>query len=168
MLNDILILDQLQWHPPPLSFSINFMTLIPNLTFAELRVVSMKCLQRVWYASRARLPFRPPGSIPHFGTCLCSNCWDQFSRTCRVFSRLFTVDTLGTSSILFLVFFFYYFNPEIVYFAPILLGIIAYRFLKLFNTTPTYRVKSVRNRCVIKFLVAFLYCHVAFRIFLWL
>ena len=69
-------LDQLQWHPPPISFSINFMTLIPNLTFTELRVVSMKRLQRVWHASRARLPFRPPGSVPHFGTCLCSNCWD--------------------------------------------------------------------------------------------
>ena len=68
MLNDILILDQLQWHPPPISSSINFMTLIPNLTFTELRVVSMKRLQRVWHASRACLPFRPPGSVPHFGT----------------------------------------------------------------------------------------------------
>ena len=73
---------------------------------------------------------------------------------------------LGTSSILFLV--FYYFNPEILYFAPISLGIIAYRFLRLFKTTPTDRVKSVRNRCVIEVLVAFLYCHVAFCIFLWL
>ena len=64
-------------------------------------------------------------------------------------------------------FFFYYFNPEILYFAPISLGIIAYRFLRLFKTTPTDRVKSVRNRCVIEFLVAFLCCHVAFWIFLW-
>ena len=28
-----------------------------------------------------------------FGTCLCSNCWDQFSRTCQVFSRLVTLNT---------------------------------------------------------------------------
>ena len=27
---------------------------------------------------------------PHFGTCLCSNCWDQIPRTCRDFTRLFT------------------------------------------------------------------------------
>ena len=32
--------------------------------------------------------------------------------------------------------------------------------------TPTDRPKSVRNRCVIEVLVAFLYCHVAFWIFL--
>ena len=28
-----------------------------------------------------------------FGTCLCSNCWDQFSQTCRVISRLFIFNT---------------------------------------------------------------------------
>ena len=50
---------------------------------------------------------------------------------------------------------FYYFNPEILYFAPISLGIIAYRFLRLFKTTPTDRVKSVRNRCEIEFLWRF-------------
>ena len=33
-----------------------FMTLIPGLTFTELRVVSMEHLQRVWLASRERLP----------------------------------------------------------------------------------------------------------------
>ena len=47
----------------------SFMTLIPTLTFTELRVVSMKHLQRMWHASRERLPFRTPGSVPHFGTC---------------------------------------------------------------------------------------------------
>ena len=31
--------------------------------------VSMEHLQRVWHASRERLPFRTPGSVPHFGTC---------------------------------------------------------------------------------------------------
>ena len=41
------------------------MTLIPTLTFTELRVVSIEHWQQVWHASRERLPFRTPGSIPH-------------------------------------------------------------------------------------------------------
>ena len=53
----------------------------------------MEHLQRVWLASRERLPFRTPGSVPHFGTCQCSNCWDQIPRTCHVFTRLFTSNT---------------------------------------------------------------------------
>ena len=56
------------------------MTLIPNLAFTELWVVSTEHLQRVWHASRARLPFRTPGSVPFCGACKCSDCWDQFSR----------------------------------------------------------------------------------------
>ena len=44
----------------------------------------------VAYASREGLPFRTPGSVPRFGTWLCSNCWDQISRTCHVFTRLLT------------------------------------------------------------------------------
>ena len=122
---------------PPVRLSINFMTLIPNMTFTELRVVTMKRLQGVKHASRARLPFRTPCSVPHFGTCLCSNCWDQFSRTCRVFSRLFTVDTPRH-----FLDFFYYFNPEILYFAPISLGIIAYRFLRLLYPPPHNEVRG--------------------------
>ena len=50
----------------------------------------MEHLQRVWHASRERLPLRTPGSFPHCGTCFCSNCWDQIPRTCHVFTRLFT------------------------------------------------------------------------------
>ena len=69
------------------------MTLIPSLTFTELWVVSMEHLQRVWYASRERLPFRTLCSVPLFGTCLCSNCWDQIPRTCHVFIRLYTSNT---------------------------------------------------------------------------
>ena len=68
MLNDILTLDQ-QWLPYRSDFSTNFMTFIPSLTSTELWVVSMEHLQRVWLASRERLPFRTPGSVPHFGTC---------------------------------------------------------------------------------------------------
>ena len=53
----------------PIRLSTNFMTLIPTLTFTELRVVSIEHLQRGWHASRERLPFRTPGSVPQFWTC---------------------------------------------------------------------------------------------------
>ena len=83
-------LTNVKWHSHPLptatfqpiSLATNFVTFIPSLTFTELWVVSRENLQRVWHASRERLPFRTPGSFPFFGTCLCSNCWDQISRTC--------------------------------------------------------------------------------------
>ena len=67
--------------------------LYTELDLHRLWVVSMEHLQRVWHASRERLPFRTPGSVPHCGTCLCSNCWDQIPRTCHVFTRLFTSNT---------------------------------------------------------------------------
>ena len=94
-------LTNVKWHSDPwptvtslpIRLSTNFMTFIPSLTFTELWVVSMEHLQRVWLASRERLPFRTPGSVPHFGTCKCSNCWDQIPRTCHVFTRLFTSNT---------------------------------------------------------------------------
>ena len=70
-----------------------FHDLIPSLTFTKVWVVAMDHLQRVWHASRERLPFRTPGSVPLFGTCLCSNLWDQIARTCHVFTRLFTLNT---------------------------------------------------------------------------
>ena len=78
---------------PTIRLSINFMTFIPSLTLTELRVVSIERLQRVWHDSRERLPFRTPGSVPLFWTFLCSNSWDLFSRTCRVFLDFFTLDT---------------------------------------------------------------------------
>ena len=40
------------------------MTLIPNLTITELRVVSMEHLQWVLHASREHLPFQTPGFVP--------------------------------------------------------------------------------------------------------
>ena len=67
-----------------------FHGLYTELDLHRLWVVSMKHLQRVWHASRERLPVRTPGSVPHCGTCLCSNCWDQIPRTCHAFTRLFT------------------------------------------------------------------------------
>ena len=56
----------------PIRLSTNFMALIPSLTFAESWIISREHLQRVWHASRERLPFRTPCSVPRFGTCLCS------------------------------------------------------------------------------------------------
>ena len=44
------------------------MTLIPSLTFTELRVVSMEHLQRVCHVNRERLLFLTPGSVPRFWT----------------------------------------------------------------------------------------------------
>ena len=38
----------------------------------------------MWRANRRCLPFRTPTSAP-FWICLCSNRWDHFPRTCRVF-----------------------------------------------------------------------------------
>ena len=63
----------LYWHSDPwpgtvtsqmIKLSSNSMTLRPSLTFIELWVVSMEHLQRVWHASRTRLHFRTPGSVP--------------------------------------------------------------------------------------------------------
>ena len=61
----------------PIRLSTNFMILIPSLTFTDLRVVFIEHLQRVWHASRERLPLRTPGSVPFSGACMCS---DHFSR----------------------------------------------------------------------------------------
>ena len=91
----------IKWHSDPwptvtsrpIRLPTNFMTLIPSLTFTELWVVFMEHLQRVWHASRERLPFRTPGSVLFLGTCLCSNCWDQIPRTCHVFTRLVALNT---------------------------------------------------------------------------
>ena len=67
-------LTNVKWHSDPwptvtsqpIRLSTNFMTFIPSLTFTELWVVSMEHLQRLWLASRERLPLRTPGSVPLF------------------------------------------------------------------------------------------------------
>ena len=66
-------LTNVKWHSDPwptvtsqpIRLSTNFMTLIPSLTFTDYEWFSMEHLQRVWHASRERLPlrdtwFRPP------------------------------------------------------------------------------------------------------------
>ena len=131
MLNDILILDQLQWHPhqsnfPPISWP--WYSTWPSLIisgFHRAFATGVACQQGtltlpdIWFC-------------PFFGDCLCSNCWDQFSRTRLVFSRFSPGISLCTFWILLHL---GYFNPEILYFVPIGLGIIPYRFLRLFKTT---------------------------------
>ena len=57
-----------------------FHDLDTELDLHRLWVVSMEHLQRVWHASRERLPLRTPGSVPFVGACMCSDCWDQFPR----------------------------------------------------------------------------------------
>ena len=73
-------LTNVKWHSDPwptvtsqpITLSTNFMTLISTLTFTESCVNCMEYLQRVWHASRERLPFRTPASasFPHFGVLL--------------------------------------------------------------------------------------------------
>ena len=69
------------------------MTLIPGLTFTELHVVSMEHLQRVWLASRERLPFRTPGSVPFWGLAYALIDETSFTELAISFSRLFTLNT---------------------------------------------------------------------------
>ena len=57
-----------------------FHDLHTELDLHRLWMVSMEHLQRVWHASRERLPLRTPGSVPFVGACMCSDCWDQFPR----------------------------------------------------------------------------------------
>ena len=68
-------LTNVKWRSDPWPFTVtpqliilstNFMTMIPRLTFNDLRVVSMEHLQLVCHASRERLPLRTPGSVPLF------------------------------------------------------------------------------------------------------
>ena len=76
--------------PTNLTFH-QFLDIDTELDLHRLWVVSMEHLQRVWHASWERLPFWTPNSVPHCGTCLCSNCWDQIPRSCHVFTWLFTL-----------------------------------------------------------------------------
>ena len=54
-----------------ITLSTNFLTLIPTLTFEHL--------QRVWHASRKRLPLWTPSSVPFWGLHMLW-LWDYFSR----------------------------------------------------------------------------------------
>ena len=94
-------LTNVKWHSDPwptvtslpIRLSTNFMTFIIEL---ELHWI-MSGFHGAYATGVASqqgtltLPdtwFRPP-----FGTCYCSNCWDQIPQTCHVFTRLFTSNT---------------------------------------------------------------------------
>ena len=96
MLKDILTLDQLQWLFNRSDFSpVSWpgYQAWPSLNYEWFPW----SICNGWHASRERLPFRIPGSVPLFGTCLCSNYQDWFVRTCLVFSRIFTLRCCQTS-----------------------------------------------------------------------
>ena len=92
MFNDILTLDQ-QWLPnqsgfPPISWPWYRLWPSPNYEWFPWSI----CNGCGMPAGNAY----PSGHLvpsPHFGTCLCSNCWDQIPRTCHVFTQLFTSNT---------------------------------------------------------------------------
>ena len=93
MLDDILTLDQLQWLPnrsdfPPISRPWYRAWPWPNYEWFP----SWPWIICNGYGMRAGNAYPFGHLVPSFllGTCLCSNCWDQFSRTCSVFSRLVT------------------------------------------------------------------------------
>ena len=93
MLNDILTLDQLQWLAnlsdfSPISWPWNWAWPLPNyewLPWSICNACGMPAGNAYFSGNLVTSPF--------FGTCFCANSWDQFFRTCRVFSRLFTLKT---------------------------------------------------------------------------
>ena len=65
---------------------------VPNLAFTALRKVSMEHLWWVWHASRERLPFRTPDSVPLLGLAYAPIVETRFPEL-AVFTRLFTLNT---------------------------------------------------------------------------
>ena len=80
----------------PIRLSTNFKPIKPSLTFTD-RANYEWFLWNICHG--CDMPTRnayPSGHLvpsPLFGTCFCSNFWDQISRTCRFFTRLFTFKT---------------------------------------------------------------------------
>ena len=72
----------------PIRIYTHVMTLMLNWTFTELWEVSMEHLQRVWHASRERLPSQTP-KFP-FLDFMCSYCWHNFfAKSAVIFSIFF-------------------------------------------------------------------------------
>ena len=112
----------------PIWIFINFLTSIPSLIFTKLPAVSMEHLERVRH-QQGTLSRLDTWCSPFIATCLCSNCWDYFSRVnachfyytafCGYWEDLHPVNKYNQTSLVAIV-------------------------------TATDRPKSVRNRCVIK------------------
>ena len=113
MLNDILTLHQ-QWLPnqsdfPPISWPWYRLWPSPNYEWFPWSI----CNGCGVLAGNAY----PCGHLvpsPHFGTCLCSNCWDQIPRTCQV-TYLLDFSSLGTFSILLNILFKSFFCKMSIY-----------------------------------------------------
>ena len=92
MLNDILTLDKLQWLLHWSDFSLFLWPWYrawpsPNYEWFPWSICN-GCGTPAGNAYPSDIWFHPP-----FWTCLCSNRWDHFSRACRVFYQLFTLNT---------------------------------------------------------------------------
>ena len=94
-------LTNVKWHSDPwpivtsqpIRLSTNFMTLIPNLTFADYEWFPWSICNGCGMPAGNTYPSGHLVPSHHCGTCLCSNCWDQITRTCHVFTRLFISNT---------------------------------------------------------------------------
>ena len=94
-------LTNIEWHWPLISYSgfqtdqtfNQFHDFDTELDLPKLRVVSMEHFANGVECQQGTLTLPDTWfCVPFFGTCLCSDCWDHFSRTCRVFPRLFTLE----------------------------------------------------------------------------
>ena len=83
----------------PITFH-QFHDLDTELDLHRLWVVSMEHLQRVWHASRERLPFRTPGSVPILGLANAPIVETKFLELAMSLLDFSTRIPLGTFSIL--------------------------------------------------------------------
>ena len=67
----------------PIWLFITCMTLIPSLAYTECKWFQGSICNE-WHARRVHLPF-PTLCFDRFGTCICINCWYQFSKFCQDF-----------------------------------------------------------------------------------
>ena len=59
------LIDGLAW--PSSQWTVCWTVILPNIVDNDSSSIWVGV--EVWHASRERLPFRTPGSVPHFGTC---------------------------------------------------------------------------------------------------
>ena len=92
MLNDILTLGQ-QWLPNQLDFSPISWPLYQLWPSPHYEWFPWSICNGCGVPAGNAYPSGHLVPSPHFGTCLCSNCWDQIPRTFYVFTRLFISNT---------------------------------------------------------------------------
>ena len=92
-----------------------FHDLDTELDLHRLWVVSMEHLQRVWHASRERLPFRTPGSVPILGLANAPIVETKFLELAMFLLDFSPRIPLGTFSILLIQIRRSYLNREILF-----------------------------------------------------